>query len=131
MELVPAGIPLSFEVTFDSSALDVGMTVYDDTGAYPDYVTFIPMILVYGNTYRGKFTAQNGKSYILVKAVYTDDTFTDFNLNYSQGSESIYAKNPDNGSTPNLDSVIGYVEPSPTVVGFIEPSLTVVGFIEC
>ena len=67
MQLAPADVELSFEVTFDSPTLDVGMSVYDDSGALPVLLLSpFPMVRVAPglNTYRGKFTPENGKSYI-------------------------------------------------------------------
>jgi len=94
MELAQAGIPLSFEITFDANDLPVAMTVYDDTGSAPVLLLSpFAMVLVYGNTYRGKFTAEAGKNYIIVKSVYTDFNYTDLSPDYIQGSESIVAMN--------------------------------------
>jgi len=95
MELVPAGVELSFEVTFDADDLDVAMSVYDDSGEEPVLLLspFAMDLVAAGlNTYRGKFTPEAGKNYIIVKGVYTDDTFETFDTNYSQGSESVYAQ---------------------------------------
>lgn len=104
MELAPAGVPLSFEVTFDSPGLPVAMSVYDDTGANPVLLLSpFAMAPVVGNTYRGKFTAQAAKSYIVLKAVYTDGTFTVLDPNYIQGSESVVAQN----LTPPVQEIIG------------------------
>jgi hypothetical protein len=91
MEFVQSGVSLSFEVTFDSPDLYVGMAVIDDSGVSPFLVSVIPMQNIYGNTYRAKFTPSAGKSYLFNKAVYTDNTYTIFDDDYSQGSESIRA----------------------------------------
>lgn len=120
MELVPAGVALSFEVTFDRGDLDVAMSVYDDSGADPVLLLspFAMELVAAGlNTYRGKFTPENGKSYIVIKAVYTDDTFEELDDGYSQGSESVYAQNM---TTITPDSVVGYVENTGAVVGVVE-----------
>lgn len=117
MELVPAGIPLSFEVTFDRDDLNVGMSVYDDSGANPVLLLSpFAMALVYGNTYRGKFTPANGKNYIIVKAVYTDNTLTELDLDYPQGSESCVAEY----MAGQLCNVVGIVVPNTEVLGFVE-----------
>ncbi len=121
MELAPAGVPLSFEVTYDSPSLDVGMTVYDDSGITPTLLepTFA-MDLVAGNTYRGKFSAANNKSYIIIKAVYTDPTLTTVDDNYSQGSESIVAQTLSGGSGGSSSgSVVGIVDNDTAVVGVV------------
>lgn len=118
MELVPAGVALSFEATYDSPALNVAMTVYDDTGPAPVLLLSpFAMALVYGNTYRGKFTPENGKSYIVIKAVYTDGTFGTLDPAYPQESESCYAQYI--GSSPP-GSVVGYVENTDAIVGTVE-----------
>lgn len=119
MELAPARVSLSFEVTFDSPSLDVGMSVYDDSGEEPELVSGpSAMALVVGNTYRGKFTAADGKSYIIIKAVYTDDTFEELNSDYAAGSESI------------VTQVIGGDPPTENVVGYVDAS-EVVGLVNC
>jgi hypothetical protein len=106
MELVPAGVPLSFEVTFDANDLPVAMSVYDDSGVAPVLLLSpFAMALVAGNTYRGKFTAENGKAYIVIKAVYTDGTFATLDPNYAQGSESMVAQY----LTPAAQSIVGLV----------------------
>ena len=108
MQLVPAGQALSFEVTYQQNNLPVAMSVYDDSGPTPiRIVAPFAMALVGGNTYRGKFTPEAGKSYIIIKAVYTDDSFTTLDEDYGQGSESIFALNV---STPQGCQVIGWVE---------------------
>lgn len=118
MELAPAGTPLSFEVTFDSPDLSVGMSVYDDTGDNPVLVQGPSLMsLVAINTYRGKFTAELGHSYIVIKAVYTDDTLLEINTDYAQGSESLIAQNV---GGPNLSSVIGIVLPDNIVTGQVQ-----------
>lgn len=123
MELAPAGVPLSFEVTFDSPTLHVGMSVYDDSGALPVLLLspFAMARVAPGlNTYRGKFTAQAGKNYIILKAVYTDDTLTTLDGDYSQGSESIVAQylngTPDGGGCP----VVGIVDETDAVIGVVD-----------
>jgi hypothetical protein len=95
MEQVPSGVPLSFEITLDAPSLFVAMKVYDDSGGSPILVQGpSAMANVLGNTYRGKFTATADKSYLILKAVYTDGTFTTLHPDYSQGTETIYAKDP-------------------------------------
>lgn len=91
MEFVQAGVPLSFEVTFDSPDLYVGMAIFDLSGVSPFLVAMVPMQNVYGNTYCGQFTPSAGKRYLINKAVYTDNTYTVFNQYYYQGSETVRA----------------------------------------
>lgn len=111
MELAPSGVPLSFEVTFDSPSLDVGMKVFDDTGSVPVPVTggVVAMLHVYGNTYRAKFTGEEDKSYIIIKSVYTDNTFTDLDTDYAAGSESIVVQDLTPSSSSCDCSVVGFV----------------------
>ena len=118
MELVPAGVPLSFEVTFDSPDLSVGMSVYDDTGASPVLVQGPTlMTLVALNTYRAKFTASLGHSYVVIKAVYTDGTLLEVDTDYAQGSESLIAQNV---GGQQLNSIVGYVLPDDVIVGQVQ-----------
>lgn len=90
MNFAPSGKSLSFEVTLDAPSLPVAMSVYDDSGPTPVLVQGpTAMTNVFSNTYRGKFTGQNGKQYLILKAVYTDGTFATLDVNYMQGSESL------------------------------------------
>lgn len=111
MQLVPPNVALSFEVTYDSSTLPVAMSVFDTSGgspvlvAGPDAMTVLPGT----NTYYGKFTATPTKNYVIVKAVYTDEDFTDFDPLYSQGSESIVASFVVNEAQSSGCAVIGRI----------------------
>ena len=123
MEIAPAGIQLTFEVTFSDSDLPVAMSVYDVTGDSPDLVQGpTAMTNISGtNTYTGTFTPSLGESYVIVKGVYTDDTYTALDPDYAQGSESIIALNQgDGGSISTSCAVIGIVEPNPTIIGIVQ-----------
>lgn len=92
MNMAPGGIPLTFEVTYSDASLDVGMIVFDDSGVTPVQVGgVIPMSNFFGTTYRAKFTPTAGKNYIVIKAVYTDGTFTLIDDDYGRGTESFIA----------------------------------------
>lgn len=95
MEFVPAVSALSFEVTYDDSSLNVGMSVFDVTSGTPELVSGpVAMTNLPGFfTYFGTFTPENNKQYVIVKAVYTDVSLETLNQNYSQGSESIAVQN--------------------------------------
>lgn len=90
MNLVPSGISLPFEVTFDGPSLPVAISVYDTT-ANPAVLVAGPAAMTneVGNTYVGFFTAQPGRSYLVFKAVYLDGTFAALDPDYSQSSETI------------------------------------------
>jgi len=122
MELAPSGVSLTFEVTYSSSGLPVAMSVYDTTGESPVLVQGpAAMEHVVAGTYIGSFTAQNNKTYLIFKAVYTDDTFETIDTAYGQGSESIVTD--DSGANTGVEAgcaIVGYVQPSNTVVGFVE-----------
>jgi hypothetical protein len=121
MELAPAGVPISFEVTYDSPSLYVGMTVYDDTGVTPVFIETVSMLSVGGsNTYRAKFTPDANSSYIILKSVYTDVGLTIPNLNYGTGSESIYAQNSSSdGGGGSSGDVVGYVDNNDELIGIV------------
>ncbi len=94
-------------MTFDASDLDVGMSVYDDSGPTPVLVAGpTAMLLVANYTYRGKFTVDLNKNYVIIKAVYTDDTYETLSPDYAQGSESVYAQY----LTPPVQSVVGVID---------------------
>lgn len=116
MQLVPAGTPASFAASFNASDLSVAMSVYDDTGANPVLLLSpFSMSYVAANTYRGKFTPANGKTYIILMAVYTDNTFTTLNASFQVQSQSVLAQYL---SSPPSE-VVGYVDDSETVTGVV------------
>lgn len=78
-----------FAVSFDSPGLPVALSIYDDSPAL--IYGPIAMTNVVGNTYVGKYTPDPTKSYLVITAVYTDNTFTILDDNYSQGSSSLFA----------------------------------------
>lgn len=90
MNLVPSGILLPFEATFDIPGLNVAMTVYD-MSVNPAAIVAGPVAMenTTGATYIGKFTLQAGRAYLIYKAVYTDNTFATLDPNYSQSSETV------------------------------------------
>lgn len=123
MELALPNIKLVFEVTFDSPDLDVGMSVYDTSGSSPVLVSGpTAMMNVVGNTYYGSFIGVNNKSYVIYKAVYTDNTFETLDGNYSQGTESIVVETPGGGGGGSSSSceVIGVIVPNNTLIGLID-----------
>lgn len=91
MQFVDAAVPYPFEVTYDSPSLFVAMQVYNVTSGTPVFVNQVVMNHVYGNTYFGQFTPEAGQQYVINKAVFTDDTYTDLDIDYSQGSDSLRA----------------------------------------
>lgn len=95
MVVVPSGVPLPFEVTFDSVSLSVAMKVYDVTGITPVLVDTISMEHLDGGTYHGTFTAEPGKSYVVRKSVYTDGSFSVLEEGYSPGTESFVSFDED------------------------------------
>lgn len=123
MELAPAGVTCSFEVTFDSGELNVAMSVYDTTTGSAILISGpTAMINIPGtNTYWKSFTPTVQRSYIIFKAVYTDDTFETLDTDYSQGSESIIAE--DIGASPSGNSggcnIVGLVIPNDPIVGLV------------
>jgi hypothetical protein len=121
MNLAPANVPISCEVTFDSGALDVAMSVFDTTNGSPVLASGpTAMDLVVDSTYFGIFTPLPGHSYVVVKAVYTDDTFATLDPNYSQASESFYSQAQGGSGGGSSDpSITGYVDLYQTVVGYV------------
>lgn len=89
MQIAPPS-SLAFEVTFDSDALDVGMTVYDVTGDPGLVLATFAMANIYGNSYVALFTPLPGHNYLIHKAVYTDGTLATIDTDYGQSSETIF-----------------------------------------
>jgi hypothetical protein len=96
MNIAPPDTAIGFEVTFDSPSLFVAMRIFDDLGAQVGAP--IPMLNVYGNTYRGFFTPSLDTGYLIHKAVYTDESLITLHPDYAPGSETIYAQNGGSGS---------------------------------
>lgn len=123
MTIAPANDTCSYEVTFDANNLHVAMSVYDVTGGSPVLVqgpTAMPLVADY--TYSGKFTAAIGHQYVMIKAVYTDNSFATLSPDYSQGSESVVGVDftPSGGGGGTTCEVVGIVIPDVTVVGIVE-----------
>ena len=95
MQLIPSGVPVPVEVTFDANDLYVGLSVFDmSTGAPVAVGALFPMVNVPGsNSYAANFTPVNGKPYVFLKRVFTDNTYTVPDVNYGTGSDSAYATN--------------------------------------
>lgn len=90
MNFAPSGVQLTFEVTFDRNDLNVAMTARETTNGNNILVSGpAAMTVSEGNTYKGYFTPSAGKSYLIRKVVYTDNTFVAEDPNYGAGSESI------------------------------------------
>lgn len=125
MELVPAAVPLTFEVTFDSPSLNVAMSVFDTTAGSPVLVQGpTAMTNLVSNTYFGKFTGTVDHTYVIFKAVYTDGTFATLNTDYAAGSESIIAEVIGGGSGGGGSS-------GGSVIGFVQPNQTIIGIVQC
>lgn len=130
MELVPAGVPLAFEVTFDRDDLDVAMSVYDVTGVSPVLVQGpTAMQLVVGNTYKGVFTPEAGKNYLVLKAVYLSNTFAALDPDYSQGSETMRAEYVN--LPTSACEITGFIESNNEIIGMLDTTPTLIGVVEC
>lgn len=107
MNLAPAGVAIPIEVTYYESDLFVGMVVMDVSSGTPVQVGgVIPMTIAKDTTYFARFTPVNGKSYVIIKSVYTSGAYTSLDTDYASGSESIYAMNF--AAAP--DALVGVVE---------------------
>lgn len=133
MNFAPAGVSLSFEVTYDRDDLAVGMAVYDTSSGSPILVQGPAlMALLTGFTYYGRFTADNNRSYVIEKRVYTDVTLATPDLDYAPGSESIRAEYLNGGGGGFVpQSVVGYVTNAPDPVGEVINTPAPVGVVEC
>ncbi len=123
MELVPADQSLTFEVTYDSDSLSVGLSVYDTTNGAEVLVEGPDLMAnLVGNTYIGQFTPTAGHAYVVFKAVYTDDSLTTLDDNYSQSSESLFAEDIGGGGSGGggNDTLVGIVADDDPIVGYVE-----------
>jgi hypothetical protein len=90
MSFLPAGKPLSIEVTYQDPGLNVGMRVFDDSGVTPTLVgSTIAMLNWEGNSYRAQIASLTPGRYLIRKAVYTDNTLAVIDPSYSESSEAI------------------------------------------
>lgn len=133
MEIAPPNVELPFEVTYSSPSLPVAMSVYDMTSGTPVLISGpTAMVNLSGtNTYVGLFTLAIEKTYLILKAVYTDLSFSVLDTDYSQGSETITTTGSSGGSgSASSCELVGYIQNNNPVVGFIinDP---LVGFVEC
>lgn len=80
-----------FEVTFDADDLDVAAEIYDVSTGTPVLETTTAMTVVASGrfTYFGSFTADPDKKYVVVKSVFTDNTFATLDTNYMSGSDAV------------------------------------------
>lgn len=134
MEQAPAGIPIAFEVTYQAPDLDVAMSVYDVTGSPTLVQGPTALTNIAGtNTYVGDFTPDDNKNYLIIKAVYTDNTFTTVDNSFAQGSETITTQAGNGGGGANNSSceLVGQILNNNPVVGYVEAANPVVGFIDC
>lgn len=78
MELVNPGSAFTFTYpTFDQNAgLFISANVYDVSNGTPSLLTTVPMLVTALGVYSGTYTAVSGKTYLVISAVYTDDTYT-------------------------------------------------------
>jgi hypothetical protein len=107
--LLPAGVPSSFVTSSNNPDLAVGMSVYDNSGASPVLILGpVRMVPFVGNAYEAKFTPQNGKTYLVFIAIYTDLTFTTLQAGYDQQVESVTAMTANN--TVVVQNVTGLID---------------------
>lgn len=92
MNILPYGISLPFEVSFDRNDLFVAMKVYDDSDTL---ISSLAMVSVDSSRmYRANFLPDQGVKYTVRKSVYTDGTYSTEDEEYPQGSESFIASAP-------------------------------------
>jgi hypothetical protein len=85
---------LPFEVSSydDQGDLFPLLIIYDTSTGTPVFLETIAMTAVLGGTYVAFFSPVGGKSYLLRKAFYTDDTYATLDPLRSPASETIYAE---------------------------------------
>lgn len=94
-----AGQPASITVTLETSGLNVGFEVWDDSGVSPVQVTglpgminnILPAVNYSGSAYRVKIPSLTPlKYYLLHIGVYTNGSFTALTPDEPQGDDSIF-----------------------------------------
>lgn len=92
--VVPSGKPIDFEFTaYDgNTGLFPAMKIYDLSSGTATLVATVAMVSVLNGTYWATYTftvAQTGKSFLIQKSVYTDNTLSTLNSTYAAGSEIV------------------------------------------
>lgn len=127
MQVVPP-VEQTFEVTYDSAALNVGISVYDTTGS-PTLVSGpTAMTSLVGGTYFARYTPTVDKQYVIHKAVYTTAGLTVIDTTYGQGSESILCKETDVAGAV-WDALLSSYTTSGSFGAFVQKLLTVAKFL--
>lgn len=135
MELARAGVAQPFEWSaYDlNAALFVAMKVYNVTTGTPVLVATVGMVHVLNGTYWGAFTPLASSSYVINLQPYTDDTYVTPNLNYSPGSESLYAEVAPTGGGGSGGGagvpVAMFVQPEVLVATFVQPPVAAANFV--
>lgn len=92
--VVPSGKQIDFEFTaYDgNTGLFPAMKVYDLSSGTATIVATVGMTSVINGTYWAQYTfsaVQAGRSFLIQKSVYTDNTYTTLNATYAAGSEIV------------------------------------------
>lgn len=92
--VVPSGKPIDFEYSSADGAtsLFLAMKVYDLSSGTATLISTVGMTNVFAGTYWATITftpAQAGKSFLIIKNVYTSVAYTTLDTNYSPGSEIV------------------------------------------
>lgn len=110
MNQVDGGISLPFEVTFDSPSLAfVAMKVYDVTVGEVLVATTSMVSVDSSSTYRAKFTADQNKSYVVRKNVYTDGTYTVIDPDHPFGSSESFLTKDAGSSSSEGSSLVAFL----------------------
>lgn len=89
-------IKIPFEVTYDAPGLNVAYSVLElQNGVFTQILGPLAMQNPIGSTYAGFFEADEKKSYVIHKAVYTDGIFATIDENYFQSSDPVQPGNAD------------------------------------
>lgn len=87
---VTGGLPVNFNYVAFSGVtnLFVAALIYDVTSGLPVFNSKVTMVNQQAGVYEGSFTPQNGHSYLIIKNVYTDGTYSVVSLNWSTGADN-------------------------------------------
>lgn len=135
---VPSNLPASVEVSYSDSGLNIGVTIWDDSGSVPVQVTglagmvngVLPLLNWSGVSYRFKHLGNAGTWYLYNIAAYVASNYLVVDTSQPQGSDSLYFDPPlaTSGGAPN--GITGLVESVVELTGIVAPDLDLVGTIQ-
>lgn len=123
--IVQSGLRNPIEVTYIETGLFVQASIYDLTTGTPVFVGTVNLMEITPGTYVGTMIGAAAKAYLVVKRVFTDNTYAVVDSNFSPSSEAFQAVDLSGGgggtpgSTGSLFELIAIVGDAP-IIGLVD-----------